>query len=142
MINRDPSQQILKAYQSILEGQIVYAGEIITVGTRIPRKEKKYVHLFIESILPNNTGDSMGYIITMALQIVVIQDISEGDETVANGILETVLPLVGDPEAIIMKNFTCLTSQFSESEFEPEMSETNYIITRKLRMSHFIEQKL
>ena len=141
MISRDPSQQLLEAYQSILEGQIVYDGEIITVGTRIQRKEKKYVHLFIESILPNNTGDSMGYIITMALQIVVLQDISEGDETIANGLLEVVLQLVGDPEAIIMDNFICLTSQFGDSEFDTEMSETNYIITRKLRMSHFVEQK-
>jgi len=138
---RDPSQQLLKAYQNILDGHVVYEGETITVGTRISRKKTKYIHLYIESIVNYSTGDKVLYNITMALQIVSLQDISEGDETVVNGIQDQVLGLVGDPESIIMNDFTALTSTFGDSEHDTEMSESNYIITKKLRMLHFIEQK-
>jgi len=141
MTYRDPSQQLLKAYQNILDGHIIYEGETITVGTRIPRKKTKYVYLYIEATNNYSTGDKVLYNITMAMQIVSMQDISEGDETVVNSILDQVLGLVGDPDSIIMNDFNCLTSTFGDSEHDTEMSESNYIITKKLRMLHFIEQK-
>jgi hypothetical protein len=141
MTYKDPTQQLLKAYQGILEGQITYGVETITVGTRIPRKKTKYVYLYIDSANNYSTGDKVIYNMTMALQIVSIQDISEGDETVVNSILDQVLQKVGDPDIIIMADFICLTSQFGDSEYDTEMSESNYIITKKLRMTHFIEQK-
>jgi hypothetical protein len=115
--------------------------ETITVGTRIPRKKTKYVYLYIDSANNYSTGDKVIYNMTMALQIVSIQDISEGDETVVNSILDQVLQKVGDPDIIIMADFICLTSQFGDSEYDTETSESNYIITKKLRMNHFIEQK-
>ncbi len=143
MTYKDPSQQLLKAYQDILEGHITHAGETITVGTRIPRKKKKYVLLYIDSALPNNTGDSVIYNISMAMQIVSIQEISEGDETVVYSILDQVLQKVGDPAQIVMTDFNCLTAQFGDMDpIAPELSETNYILTKKLRMVHFIEQKV
>ena len=138
---RDPSQQLLKAYQNILDGHIIYEGETITVGTRIPRKKTKYIHLYIEATNNYSTGDKVLYNITMAMQIVSLQDISEGDETVVNGIQDQVLGLVGDADSIIMNDFNALTSTFGDSEHDTEMSESNYIITKKLRMLHFIEQK-
>jgi hypothetical protein len=141
MTYKDPTQQLLKAYQGILEGQITYGVETITVGTRIPRKKTKYVYLYIDSANNYSTGDKVIYNMTMALQIVSIQDISEGDETVVNSILDQVLQKVGDPDIIIMADFICLTSQFGDSEYDTETSESNYIITKKLRMTHFIEQK-
>jgi hypothetical protein len=141
MTYKDPTQQLLKAYQGILEGQITYGVETITVGTRIPRKKTKYVYLYIDSANNYSTGDKVIYNMTMALQIVSIQDISEGDETVVNSILDQVLQKVGDPDIIIMADFICLTSQFGDSEYDTETSESNYIITKKLRMNHFIEQK-
>ena len=141
MTYRDPSQQLLKAYQNILDGHIIYEGETITVGTRINRKKTKYVYLYIEATNNYSTGDKVLYNITMAMQIVSMQDISEGDETVVNSILDQVLGLVGDPDSIIMNDFNCLTSTFGDSEHDTEMSESNYIITKKLRMLHFIEQK-
>ena len=141
MTYRDPSQQLLKAYQNILDGHIIYEGETITVGTRIPGKKTKYVYLYIEATNNYSTGDKVLYNITMAMQIVSMQDISEGDETVVNSILDQVLGLVGDPDSIIMNDFNCLTSTFGDSEHDTEMSESNYIITKKLRMLHFIEQK-
>jgi len=141
MTYRDPSQQLLKAYQNILEGHIIYEGETITVGTRIPRKKTKYVYLYIEATNNYSTGDKVLYNITMAMQIVSLQDISEGDETVVNIILDQVLGLVGDPDSIIMNDFIALTSTFGDSEHDTEMSESNYIITKKLRMLHFVEQK-
>jgi hypothetical protein len=140
MTYKDPSQQLLKAYQAILSGQIIYAGETITVGTRIPRAKTKYVYLYIESANNYSTGDKVLYNITMRMQIVSLQEISEGDETVVNSILDQILQIVGNPEVIIMTDFTCLTSQFGDSEYDTEMSDSNYIITKKLRMNHFIEQ--
>ena len=142
MTYKDPSQQLLKAYQDILEGQITQAGEVVTVGTRIPRKKKKYIHLYIESTNNYNTGDKVIYNITMAMQIVSIQEVSEGDETVVYSIMDQALQKVGDPDAIMMADFNCLTAQFGDMDpLTPELSETNYIITKKLRMTHFIEQK-
>jgi len=141
MTYRDPSQQLLKAYQNILDGHIIYEGETITVGTRIPGKKTKYVYLYIEATNNYSTGDKVLYNITMAMQIVSLQDISEGDETVVNSILDQVLGIVGDPNSIMMNDFTALTSTFGDSEHDTEMSESNYIITKKLRMLHFIEQK-
>jgi len=139
---KDPSQQLLKAYQNILQGQIVYGSEQITIGTRIPRKKNKYVLIYIESAIPNNTGDSIIYNIMMGMQIVSMQAISEGDETVINSILDQVLNIVGNEEAILMADFNCLNSQFADMDpIEPEMTEANYTITKKLRMQHFIEQK-
>ena len=142
MTYKDPSQQLLKAYQDILEGNIIYLGETITVGTRIPRKKTKYVYLYIDATNNYSTGDKALYSISVALQIISIQEISEGDETVVNSILDQVLQKTGDPEQIIMADFICLTSTFGGMDpISPEMSESNYIITRKLTMNHFIEQK-
>jgi len=142
MTYKDPSQQLLKAYQDILEGNIIYLGEIITVGTRIPRKKTKYVYLYIDASNNYSTGDKALYSISVALQIISIQEISEGDETVVNSILDQVLQKTGDPEQIIMADFICLTSTFGGMDpISPEMSESNYIITRKLTMNHFLEQK-
>ena len=141
MKHKDPSQQLLKAYQAILEGFITYAGETITVGTRIPRKKMRYVHIYIDAMVPYNTGDKVLFSATVALQTVTMQDVSEGDETAANSIQDQVLQLVTeDPEDIVMTDFTCLTAQFEGSEHDTEMTETNYTITRKLRINHFIEQ--
>ena len=142
MTYKDPSQQLLKAYQDILKGNIIYSGETITVGTRIPRKKTKYVYLYIDATNNYSTGDKALYSISVALQIISIQEISEGDETVVNSILDQVLQKTGDPEQIIMADFICLTSTFGGMDpISPEMSESNYIITRKLTMSHFVEQK-
>jgi len=142
MIYKDPSQQLLKAYRNILEGNIIYSGETITVGTRIPRKKTKYVYLYIDATNNYSTGDKALYSISVALQIISIQEISEGDETVVNSILDQVLQKTGDPEQIIMADFICLTSTFGGMDpISPEMSESNYIITKKLTMNHFIEQK-
>lgn len=140
MIYKDPSQQLLKAYVSLLNDYITYAGEVITVGTRVPRKKTKYIQVYIESNDNYSTGDKMIYNITMALMIVVLQSPSEGDETPANDILEQVLAICGNPDSVIMKDFKCLTAIYDGSEYNTELTDTQYTITRKLRMSHFIEQ--
>jgi len=141
MTYKDPSQQLLKAYCDILAGNITYGSETIKVGTRIPRRTDKYVYLYIDSSNNYSTGDKVLYNITMAMQIVTLHDISEGDETIANSILDQVLQLVGNPDSIVMTDFICLTAQFGDSEHDSEMAEANYIITKKLRMNHFVEQK-
>lgn len=137
---KDPSQQLLEAYQTLLGGSITLDGEEVTVGTRIPRKKLNYVHLYIEAINNYDTGDKVLYNVTVALEIVSVQEISEGNEEVANDIQNQVLQLIDDPADLAMTDFTCLTCQFGDSEHNTEMTDANYIITRKLRINHFIEQ--
>lgn len=141
MTYRDPSQELLKAYVNLLKGSIVYGGEVIIAGTRIPRSKSKYVHIYIESVVNYSTGDKVIYNVTMALQVVSMQDVTEGDETAVNSILDQVLSTLSDNDAIIMTNFYCLNSQFGDMEYFTELTDSNYNIIKKLRMSHFIEQK-
>jgi hypothetical protein len=137
---KDPTNQLLEAYQTLLEGKITYGGQAVTVGTRIPRRRNRYVMLFIEAINNYSTGDKAIYNATMAIQIVDMQDLGEGDESVANAIMEQILPLVDNPKSFPMADFVCLTANFGDMEPANETNETNYIITKKLRMNHFIEQ--
>ena len=69
-----------------------------------------------------------------------IQEISEGDEEPANSVQDQLLQLLGDTTGLTMADFTALTASFGDSEYTAEMVEANYIITRKLRINHFIEQ--
>lgn len=138
---KDPTNQLLAAYQTLLEGSITYGGEAVTVGTKIPRRKNLYVLLFIEGIANYSTGDKAIYNVTMAIQITSIQALGEGDETVPNSIMEQIVPLVDNPDSFPMTDFQCLTANFGAMEPGNETNETNYIITKKLRMNHFIEQK-
>jgi len=140
MKTKDPTNELLKAYVKILKGSVVYNGSVITVGTRIPRGVGEYVLVYIDDLTPMDTGDSVIFEAIMALQIVSQQESTEGDETVVNSIFEQVIELVGDPEAFSLSGFRCATSQFYNTERLPELSDTNYTITRKLQMSNIIEQ--
>lgn len=140
MTHKDPTQQLLAAYTNLLTGQITYNGQAVTIGTRIPRKKQLYVHFFIEANHNYNTGDKVIYNTTVALQTVSIQEISEGDEEPANSVQDQLLQLLGDTTGLTMADFTALTASFGDSEYTAEMVEANYIITRKLRINHFIEQ--
>jgi len=130
----------LKAYCDILKGSIVYNGSVVKVGTRIPQNTDKYVLIYIEDMDPMNTGDSVIINAIVAMQIVSMQETTEGDEEIVNSIFEQVLELVDDPELFIMDGFKCVDSQFAGSENLNELTDTNYIITRKLQMSNIIEQ--
>lgn len=141
MKHRDPTEQLIKAYVQLLKGRIISEGETVPLGTRIPRRSNKYVLVYLESLIPYNTGDKVLYQATVTFQIVSMQATTEGDETIPNGIMEQLLELTGDPEAIIMDDFNCLTAQFEDMEPDTELTDTSYNIIRKLRMLHFIEQK-
>ena len=137
---KDPTNQLLEASQKLLEGKISYGGQSVAVGTKIPRRKNRYVLLFVEAINNYSTGDKAIYNATMAIQIVDMQELGEGDESVANSIMEQILPLVDNPDSFPMTDFQCLTANFGDMEPANETNETNYIITKKLRMNHFIEQ--
>jgi len=141
MINRDPSHQILKAYYDLLNGSIVYDGAVVSVGTRIPDDENKYVYIYLESLLPYSTGDQVLYKAIVTMQIVSLQNVSEGDETIVHSIFEQVIERVGDADALIMTDFNCVMVQFEDGDQDtPEMDDVNYILTKKCRMLNFIEQ--
>lgn len=137
---RDPTKQLLKAYYDLLNGSVFYDGSAVKVGTRIPKRTDKYILIYIEDMGNHNTGAEILYNIVVALQIVSMQAVNEGDEEVVNTIFEQVIERLDDPDAFVMDNFRCLTSQFEAGEHDTEMTDTNYNIIRKLRMSNFIEQ--
>lgn len=137
---KDCTNQLLEAYQVLLQGKLNYGGQAVTVGTKIPRRKNRYVLLFIESINNYSTGDKAIFNVTMAIQIVDIQALGEGDETIANAIMEQTVPIVDNPDSYTLPDFKCLTANFGDMEPGNETNETNYIITKKLRMNHFIEQ--
>jgi hypothetical protein len=139
---KDPSYQLLKAAAELLSDSIIYGGQVIYAGTRIPRNKTKYIYIYIESILNKNTGDGVIYDVILSFQIVDVQLQSEGDETAVNSIFEQVLALVDDKESYIMTDFKSAMCEFSGSEYLTEMGDSNYTITRKLRISHFIEQNI
>jgi len=142
MINRDPSHAILRAYYDLLNDSIVYDDAVVSVGTRIPDDENKYVYIYLESLLPYSTGDKVLYKAIVTMQIVSLQNVSEGDETIIHSIFEQVIEKVGDADAIIMADFNCVMIQFEDGDQDPpEIDDTNYILTKKLKMLNFIEQK-
>jgi len=141
MIARDPSHQILKAYYDLLNDSVVYDGAVVSVGTRIPDDQNIYVYIYIESLLPYSTGDQVLYKAVVTMQIVSLQNVSEGDETPIHSIFDQLLERVGDADALIMTDFKCAMVQFEDGDQDPpEMDDTNYILTKKLRMLNHIEQ--
>ena len=135
MTARDPTHEILKAYYNLLNEAIVYDGETIKVGTKIPQDTDKYVLIYVESIDNYNSAADFVYNATVSMQIVSMQDINEGDETVVNSIFEQVIELLGNPDAIEMNGFTCLTSVPGAMDRDTELTDTNYNIIRKLQIT-------
>ena len=138
---KDPSYQILKATTALLSDSVVYDGQVIYCGTRIPRNKKNYVYIYIEAMLNKNTGDSMIYDVTLAFQVNTVQASTEGDETAVNSIFEQVLAKVDGGDNYVMAEFNCVMAEFTDSEYTTELLDANYMITRKLRINLLIEQK-
>jgi len=139
MIYRDPTKEILKAYVNLLKGSIIYNGVTIPVGTRIPRRATEYVLICKNSLENFSTGDKVVYQVIVALQVVSMQAISEGDETPVNSITEQILEVM-DPEMFIMNNFKCLTAIPAGMDRDTDLTDNSYNIVRILNMSNFIEQ--
>lgn len=141
MIPKNPSQQLLKAYYNLLNGSIIYDDTAVTVGTKIPRRTDIYIYLYISSIANISTGDNIIYSMTVTMQIVSRQGVNEGDETILNSILDQVLSFVGDADSILMDDFRCLMSNLGDMDSLAELDESNTVLTKKLNMINFIEQK-
>lgn len=139
-IAKDPAQKLLNAYYSILNGAIIYDGTPVTISTHADPDADKYVHIYIEDISPMHTGDSVIYNALVVLEIVSMQETTESDETIVNSIFEQTIELVEDTALFVVNGFKVLTSMFQNSDQEDELTDTNYILTRKLRMSNIIEQ--
>jgi len=140
MIAKDPTHEILKAYYNLLNEAIVYDGETITVGTKIPQDTDKYVLIYVESVDNYSSAKDFVFDVTVSMQIVSMQDINEGDDTVVNSIFEQVIELLGNPDSIQMNGFTCLTSVPGSMSRDTELTDTNYNIIRKLQITNFIQQ--
>jgi len=137
---KDPTDQILKAYYNLLNGAIIYNGSAVTVGTKIPKNKANYVLIYVESVDNYSSGADYVYDVTVSLQIVSMQAVGEGDESVVNSIFEQVIDLIGDPETIEMNGFKCLTSMPGSMTRDTDLTDTNYNIIRKLQITNFIQQ--
>jgi len=137
---RNPIQQLLKAYYNLLNGSIIYDGSAITVGTKIPRGQSNYIYLYASSVSNMSTGDGVIYNITITMQIVSLQEVNEGDETIINSLLDQVLSFVEDPDSILMDDFKCLMNRVESMEPLDSDDEANFIVGKKLNILNFIEQ--
>jgi len=140
MIYRDPTHELLKAYVNVLKESIIYDGVVIPVGTKIPRRATEYVLIYKESLENVSTGDKVVYQASVAMQIVSMQDVSEGDETPVNSITEQIIEVISDPEMFIMDHFKCLTAIPVGMDRDTDLTDNSYNIVRILRMLNFIEQ--
>jgi len=136
----DPTHEIIKGYYDLIKTGITYGGNTIYVGTKIPQNNTTYVYIYLESLENKSTADSVVYLATVTMQIVSMQDADEGNDTVVNSILEQLLTKLGDPALIVMTHFKCLTAIYGDMETLNEMDESKNIITKKLRMTSFVEQ--
>ena len=140
MIYRDPTNEILKAYVNLLDGSIIYDGSPVAVGTRIAQGETEYVLISVDDLENQSTGDGPLYRAYIKLQVVSIQDITEGSETPVNSIAEQILEIISEPEMFIMTHFRCVMVQPGGMERNSELTDSNYNIIRDLRMLNYIEQ--
>jgi len=140
MIYRDPAHEILKAYVAILKGNIIYDGTVIPVGTRIPRRAKEYVLIYIDSMEDFSTGDAPVYKIWVTMQIVSMQNITEGDETPVNSIQEQIMEVVSDIQMLPMDHFKLIRTMPAGMDRDTDLTDNSYNIVRILRMLNFIQQ--
>jgi len=137
---RNPIQQLLKAYYNLFNGSIMYGGNAITVGTRIPRGQGDYIYLSVSSVSDISTGDGVIYNITITMQIVSLQEVSEGDETIINSLLDQVLSFVEDPDSLLMDDFKCIMNRVEGMEPIDGGDESNFIVGKKINILNFLEQ--
>lgn len=141
MIRRDVNKEILEAYYNLLNGRIVYNGSEVYVGTRIPRGETNYVLLYIEDIAKDTVTDDMAlYDVTVAFEVTSVQDQEQGDDGPVNDIMDQVLSMVDDPASLVMTNFECPLTQYGDMDGDSDQTETNFILTKTIRMLNKIEQ--
>lgn len=140
MIYRDPTYQILKAYVNLLKGTIIYNGSAVPVGTKISQGATEYVLIEIDDIENQGTGETPIYRAYISLQVVSLQDITEGDETPGNVISEQILEIISDPEIFIMNDFKCVMVMPLGLGRDSELTESNYNIIRNLKMINYVEQ--
>lgn len=138
---REPIQQILKAYHDILNGSIIYEGNVITVGTKISRRTTNYIHLYVSDIENISTGDQVIYKIIVTLEVVSLQGTTEGDDTIVNAIIDQILEFVEDENMLQMSDFKCDMVNIGGIEDSSELTESNYIIAKEVNMLNFIEQR-
>jgi len=141
MIRREPNNEILKAYYSLLNGTITLNGSPVTVGSKIPRRESTYIYFYVEDVEDyHRTTEEALFRVTVGIEIVTRQNVADGSEEDSNEILEQVLERVDDSDSFIMSNFTCSMTNYGGLEPDTDQDDKNYSVIKKLRMLHIIEQ--
>ncbi len=140
MIYRDPTNEILKAYVNLLKGSIMLNGSTVSVGTKISQGRTEYVLIEVDDIENQGTGEQPIYRTYIKLEIVSIQELTEGDETLVNSIAEQILEIISEPEMFLMNNFQCVMVMPGGMERYTENNESNYNIIRTIRMINYVSQ--
>ena len=140
MIYRDPTQQILKAYVNVLKGSIILNGSPVAVGTKISQGRTEYVLISVDDIENQGTGEQPIYRAYVKLEIVSIQELTEGDETLVNSMAEQILEMISEPDMFLMDNFQCVMVMPGGMERTTENNESNYNIIRTIRMINYVSQ--
>ena len=141
MTRRDVNKEILEAYYNLLNGQLVYDGNDVYIGIRIPRDKTNYVLLYIEDITKDTVTDDMAiYDVTVALEVTSVQEQMGGDDRPVNDIMDQVLSIIDDPDSLVMTNFNCPLTQYGDMDGDSEQTDTSFILTKTIRMENKIEQ--
>ena len=125
---------------NLLKVTIIYNGSPVPVGTRITQGATEYVLIQVDDIENQGTGETPIYRAYISLQVVSLQDITEGDETPGNVISEQLLEIISDPEIFLMTDFKCIMVMPLGLERDSELTDSNYNIIRNLKMINYVEQ--
>ena len=143
MTRRDPNQELLDAYVTLLNGNITYGGSNIPVGICIDEEEELYLLLYIESIENHTkTDERLIYEITVALEFVAVQEVGEIDDVAINNLLNQDLAIVDDEAGITaeLTNFAFRLVTYGIMDYDVEQNDTNNLVRKVVSMINIVEQ--
>jgi len=141
MIAKDPVQEILKAYMTILNG-ISYDNIPVPVTATFNHSDTVYVMLSIPSFENNGTDDSVIYELTLRVEVVTEYLAKEERETVANKIMEQITPLISDETAVnaFLSNFNVILVYPQSASRDVDQDNISSLIIKRKDFTLITEQ--
>lgn len=141
MTAKDPVQEILKAYMTILNG-ISYDNITVPVTATFNHSDTVYVMLSIPSFENNGTDDSVIYELTLRVEVVTEYLAKEERETVANKIMEQITPLISDETAVnaLLSNFNVILVYPQSASRDVDQDNISSLIIKRKDFTLITEQ--
>lgn len=141
MIAKDPVQELLKAYMTILDG-ISYDGNQVPVTATFNHSDTVYVMLSIPEFESNGTDDTVMYDITLRVEVVTEYLAKEERETVANKIMEQITPLISDETVVnaLLSNFNVVLVYPQSASREVDQDNVSSLIIKRKDFTLIVEQ--